>query len=198
MLKSSYTSGHTEAGIDETGRGCLAGPVFAAAVIFPPGFNHPLINDSKKLSLKNRLKLRDTILYEALSWSVEKVNNNAIDEMNILNASFLAMHKAIKKLKIIPELLLIDGNRFKPYYAVRHCCIVKGDQKYISIAAASILAKTTRDDYMSALHKKYPYYGWNKNKGYPTRQHRESISRYGISPYHRKSFNMNEQIKLKL
>lgn len=196
MLKSFYTANLTEAGIDETGRGCLAGPVFAAAVIFPPGYKNPLINDSKKLSNKSRLVLRDVIMKDALDWSVEKVDNLTIDEVNILNASFLAMHMAVKNLKTLPELLLIDGNRFTPYYNVKHHCIVKGDQKYLSIAAASILAKTTRDTYMLELHKKYPNYGWDKNKGYPTRQHRESITRYGVTPYHRKSFNLNEQIKI--
>ena len=197
MLKQYFTEEKIEAGCDEAGRGCLAGPVFAAAVILPKDFKNELLNDSKKLSKKNREILREIIIKNAISWAVAKVDNKKIDEINILNASFLAMHKAIKKLKTKPGLLLIDGNRFKEYKNIPHNCIIKGDGKYMSIAAASILAKTFRDDFMIRLHKKYPVYDWDNNKGYPTKKHREAITKYGITKYHRLSFNLNEQLKLK-
>lgn len=197
MLKQYFTEEKIEAGCDEAGRGCLAGPVFAAAVILPKNFKNELLNDSKKLSKKNREILREIIIKNAISWAVAKVDNKKIDEINILNASFLAMHKAIKKLKTKPGLLLIDGNRFKEYKNIPHNCIIKGDGKYMSIAAASILAKTFRDDFMIRLHKKYPVYDWDNNKGYPTKKHREAITKYGITKYHRLSFNLNEQLKLK-
>lgn len=197
MLKQYFTEEKIEAGCDEAGRGCLAGPVFAAAVILPKDFKNELLDDSKKLSKKNREILREIIVENAVAWSVAKVNNKKIDEINILNASFLAMHKAIKKLKTKPGLLLIDGNRFKEYKNIPHNCIIKGDGKYMSIAAASILAKTFRDDFMIRLHKKYPVYDWDNNKGYPTKKHREAITKYGITKYHRLSFNLNEQLKLK-
>jgi ribonuclease HII len=187
-----------EAGCDEAGRGCLAGPVFAAAVILPPGFSNQMLNDSKKLSEKKRNQLRKIIENEALSWAVASVDNNKIDEINILNASFLAMHLAIDNLPVKPELLLIDGNRFKKYKDIKHVCVVKGDAKYMSIAAASILAKTYRDDYMRKLNDEFPGYFWNKNKGYPTKQHKLSIQNLGLSPYHRKSFNFHIQLKLDL
>ena len=197
MLIQYFTEEKIEAGCDEAGRGCLAGPVFAAAVILPKNFKNELLNDSKKLSKKNREILREIIIKNAISWAVAKVDNKKIDEINILNASFLAMHKAIKKLKTKPGLLLIDGNRFKEYKNIPHNCIIKGDGKYMSIAAASILAKTFRDDFMIRLHKKYPVYDWDNNKGYPTKKHREAITKYGITKYHRLSFNLNEQLKLK-
>ena len=185
-----------EAGCDEAGRGCLAGPVFAAAVIFPKGYKNKYIDDSKKVNPKQRLKLREAIESDALSWSVASVSSGEIDKINILNASFLAMHKAISQLTTKPELLLIDGNRFNPFPGIPHQCIVKGDAKFISIAAASILAKTYRDDYMIRLHREFPSYGWDRNKGYPSRLHRETIIKYGISPYHRKSFNLTGQLKI--
>jgi ribonuclease HII len=196
MLKRTYTSDLKEAGCDEAGRGCLAGPVFAAAVILPRNFENELLNDSKKLSEKQRNTLRVIIENEALAWAVASVNAGEIDNINILNASFLAMHRAIAQLSITPELLLIDGNRFKPYPSIPHQCIVKGDGKLMSIAAASVLAKTHRDEYMITLHESYPQYNWKQNKGYPTKAHRVAIGRYGISPFHRLSFNLNEQTKL--
>ena len=190
VLKSYYKKGVLEAGCDEAGRGCLAGPVFAAAVILPENFTHPLINDSKKISENTRYKLRTEIEKEAICWSVAMVDNKRIDEINILNASFLAMHRAIGQLIKTPGHLLIDGNRFRNYPSIPHQCIVKGDGKYYSIAAASILAKTYRDDYMKKIHYEFSCYGWDKNKGYPTRQHRTAIEKYGISSYHRKSFRL--------
>jgi ribonuclease HII len=196
MLKRAYTSDLKEAGCDEAGRGCLAGPVFAAAVILPRNFENELLNDSKKLSEKQRNTLRVIIENEALAWAVASVNAGEIDNINILNASFLAMHRAIAQLSITPELLLIDGNRFKPYPSIPHQCIVKGDGKLMSIAAASVLAKTHRDEYMITLHESYPQYNWKQNKGYPTKAHRVAIGKYGISPFHRLSFNLNEQTKL--
>jgi ribonuclease HII len=197
-LKSCYRENTLEAGCDEAGRGCIAGPVFAAAVILPPDFNHSLLNDSKVLSEKDRLKLREEIKELAVSWSVEYIDSNAIDELNILRASILAMHKAIDKLRLNPQFLIIDGNRFIKYKSVEHKCIVKGDSKFYSIAAASVLAKTFRDDYMKKIHKEYDKYGWDSNKGYATRQHREAINRFGLTPYHRKSFRiLNNQLKLK-
>jgi ribonuclease HII len=197
-LKSCYRENTLEAGCDEAGRGCIAGPVFAAAVILPSGFNHSLLNDSKVLSEKDRLKLREEIKGLAVSWSVEYIDSNTIDELNILRASILAMHKAIDKLRLNPQFLIIDGNRFIKYKSVEHKCIVKGDSKFYSIAAASVLAKTFRDDYMKKIHEEYNKYGWDNNKGYATRQHREAINRFGLTPYHRKSFRiLNNQLKLK-
>lgn len=196
MLKSSFTDEYIEAGCDEAGRGCLAGPVFAGAVILPKNFTNPLLNDSKKLNEATRYKLREIIEKEALAWAVASYSPSEIDEVNILNASIYSMQRALDKLKVRPELLLIDGNRFKPYNDVPYHCIVKGDGKYLSIAAASILAKTYRDDYMVAAHAKYPQYYWDSNKGYPTMQHKLAIQEHGITSYHRKTFNYNLQLKL--
>ncbi|HIZ04402.1 MAG TPA: ribonuclease HII [Candidatus Phocaeicola gallistercoris] len=179
-----------EAGCDEAGRGCLAGGVYAAAVIFPQDYRNEWLNDSKKLTERRRYELREVIEKEALAWGIGVVSPEEIDEINILNASFLAMHRAINQLAILPEHLLIDGNRFTPYKEVSYTTIVKGDGKYLSIAAASILAKTYRDDYMKEIDKEYPVYHWKKNKGYPTVEHRAAIAQYGVSPYHRKSFNL--------
>lgn len=179
-----------EAGCDEAGRGCLAGAVYAAAVILPKDFRHELLNDSKQLSEKMRYRLRPIIQEHALAWAVGVVSPEEIDKINILNASFLAMHRAVDQLVLRPEHLLIDGNRFKPYPQIPHTTIIKGDGKYLSISAASILAKTYRDDYMDALHKEYPVYEWSKNKGYPTKKHRRAISECGHSPYHRLTFNL--------
>jgi ribonuclease HII len=199
MLIEKFSDGNiVEAGCDEAGRGCLAGPVFAAAVILPEGFSDELLNDSKQLTEKKRDKLRKIIENEAVSWAVASVDNNEIDEINILNASYLAMHRAIDKLTIKPELLLIDGNRFNKYKDVSHVCIVKGDGKYMSIAAASILAKTHRDEYMKRINDEFPGYYWDKNKGYPTKQHKLAIQKLGLTPYHRKSFNFHIQLKLDL
>ncbi|MCD4682679.1 MAG: ribonuclease HII [Bacteroidales bacterium] len=196
MLKLSFNTNLIEAGCDEAGRGCLAGPVFAAAVILPKNFHNDILNDSKKLNEKQRNELRIIIEEQAVSWAVASVSHDKIDEINILNASLLAMHKAIKKLTIQPEFLLIDGNMFKPYKKIPHQCIVKGDGKYAPIAAASVLAKTHRDEYMIKIHRKFPDYFWEKNKGYPTKQHIRAITLNGISPLHRKSFNLNEQLKI--
>lgn len=179
-----------EAGCDEAGRGCLAGGVYAAAVIFPQDYRNEWLNDSKKLTERRRYELREVIEKEALAWGIGVVSPEEIDEINILNASFIAMHRAINQLAILPEHLLIDGNRFTPYKEVSYTTIVKGDGKYLSIAAASILAKTYRDDYMKEIDKEYPGYHWKKNKGYPTVEHRAAIAQYGVSPYHRKSFNL--------
>ena len=179
-----------EAGCDEAGRGCLAGSVYAAAVILPKAFNNELLNDSKQLTEHQRYALREVIEKEALAWAVGVVTPAEIDEINILNASFLAMHRALDGLKLKPQHLLIDGNRFKKYQDVPHTTVVKGDGKYLSIAAASILAKTYRDDYMKALHEEYPYYDWSSNKGYPTKKHRAAIREYGTTPYHRMTFNL--------
>ena len=187
-LKKYLNKGFTEAGCDEAGRGCLAGPVFAAAVILPENFDLPLLDDSKKLSKRIRYELREEIVAIAKSWAVASVDNKTIDKINILNASFLAMHKAIKKLDVEPGFLLIDGNRFKPYKSIPYSCIIKGDGKFSSIAAASILAKTYRDDFMKKIHNKFPEYDWVNNKGYPTVKHRNAISEMGITPYHRKTF----------
>lgn len=185
-----------EAGCDEAGRGCLAGAVYAAAVILPHDFHNELLNDSKQLSEKQRYALREVIEKEAVAWAVGVVTPEEIDKINILNASFLAMHQAIDELKVRPQHLLIDGNRFNKYQDLPHTTIVKGDGKYLSIAAASILAKTYRDDYMKELHEAYPQYDWKGNKGYPTPKHRAAIAQYGITPYHRKTFNLlgNEQL----
>lgn len=204
MLESHYYQDLVEAGCDEAGRGCLAGSVYAAAVILPRNYDNPLLNDSKKLSLKARYTLREQIQRDAISWAVGVVTPEEIDRINILHASFLAMHRAIAQLKIQPEALIIDGNRFDPYYPeantsqsnhspkkpLPHTCIVKGDGKYQAIAAASILAKTYRDDYMDELDREYPVYDWKKNKGYPTPKHRAAIAEHGISPYHRRSYNL--------
>ncbi len=197
MLRSSLHKTKTEAGCDEAGRGCLAGPVFAAAVILPRDYRNPLLNDSKKLSEKKRLKLREEIERDAISFSVASVSPAEIDEVNILNASFLAMHRALDKLLVRPDFLLIDGNRFTPYPDVPHRCIVGGDGKFLSIAAASILAKTYRDDYMREYDVKYPEYGWKQNKGYPTLSHKLAVKQFGLTPLHRKSFQYNLQLKLK-
>lgn len=189
--------GRVEAGCDEAGRGCLAGPVFAAAVILPDGFENDLLNDSKKLTEKQRYALRPIIEERALAYAVGIVDNHEIDKINILNASFLAMHRAIAQLKIRPEHLLIDGNRFKSYPEIKHTCIIKGDGKFLSIAAASILAKTYRDDFMAKIHQEYPQYDWLKNKGYPTLHHRKKVRELGISPYHRLSFaGQGDQLSL--
>jgi ribonuclease HII len=190
MLDSFFDPQKTEAGVDEAGRGCYAGPVFAAAVILPKIFQHPLLNDSKKLSEKHRDLLRPVIEKESIAWAVAMVSNEEIDQINILQASYKAMHLAIDQLKKQPEILLIDGNRFKPYKKMIHHCIVKGDGKYASIAAASILAKTYRDEYMQKLHAEFPVYGWNRNKGYGTADHRNAILEHGLCSYHRKSYNI--------
>lgn len=188
MLERFYLEGAVEAGCDEAGRGCLAGPVFAAAVILPPDFSHPLLNDSKKVSPANREKLREVIIASALDWAVAEVDNEEIDRINILRASFLAMHMALDKLKKKPSLLLIDGNRFIKYKRIAHRCIIGGDGKYASIAAASILAKTFRDEHMDKLHADHPQYGWDRNRGYGTAEHRLAIGQYGLTPWHRRSF----------
>ena len=185
-----------EAGCDEAGRGCLAGPVVAAAVILKKGVDYPELNDSKQLTEKKRMQLRELVLKEAMSYGVGIVTAQEIDEINILNASFLAMHRALDQLKIVPELLLIDGNRFNPYKKLKHVCIVSGDAKYQSIAAASILAKTTRDMMMEQYGEQYPVYNWKKNKGYPTKEHKQAIADYGTTPLHRMTFNMAIQLKL--
>ena len=190
MLKSHYYSGLVEAGCDEAGRGCLAGSVFAAAVILPEDYVNDALNDSKQLSAKQRYALRAEIERDALAWAVGVVTPEEIDEINILNASILAMHRALDQLKVRPEAIIVDGNRFKPYRFIPYTTVVKGDGKYLSIAAASILAKTYRDDYMDRLAEEFPQYGWDGNKGYPTKAHREAIARYGVTPYHRKSFKL--------
>ncbi len=196
MLESCYTPNLIEAGCDEAGRGCLAGPVFAAAVILPKNYKNEHLNDSKKLSERWREELRIIIEKEALSWAVAKVEAPEIDEINILNASYLAMHRALDQLSQTPELLLIDGNRFKAYKNIKHHCIVKGDGKYASIAAASILAKTYRDEYMLSIDKDFPQYLWKKNKGYPTKEHRSAIAKFGQCVHHRMTFNVSEQLKM--
>jgi ribonuclease HII len=190
MLLSYLHKNKIEAGCDEAGRGCLAGAVYAAAVILPKGFKSELLNDSKKLNEKKRYQLRTIIEKEALAWAVGIVDEKEIDKINILNASFLAMHRAVDQLSTVPEHLLIDGNRFNPYPNISADCIIKGDGKYLSIAAASILAKTYRDDYMFQLDEKYPQYGWSKNKGYPTKSHRAAIQKHGHTPFHRLSFKL--------
>lgn len=188
----------TEAGCDEAGRGCLAGSVYAATVILPKDFKNELLNDSKQLTEKQRFALREVIEREALAWAVGVVTAEEIDKINILNASFLAMHRAVDQLKTRPEHLLIDGNRFKAYPGIPHTTVVKGDGKYLSIAAASILAKTYRDDYMNRLHAEFPVYDWDHNKGYPTKKHRAAIAMQGTSPYHRMTFNLLGDTQLKL
>ncbi len=190
MLKNTYYINKVEAGCDEAGRGCLAGSVYAAAVILPPDYKNELLNDSKQLSEKKRYLLRSMIEKDALAWAVGVVTAEEIDKINILNASILAMHRALDALKVRPEAIIIDGNRFKPYQDVPFTTIVKGDGKYLSIAAASILAKTYRDDYMQSIAEEFPQYDWKSNKGYPTKKHRAAIKEFGISPYHRKSFTL--------
>ena len=190
MLKSAYYTDKVEAGCDEAGRGCLAGSVYAAAVILPPDYENELLNDSKQLSERKRYLLRSIIENDAVAWAVGVVTAEEIDKINILNASILAMHRALDALKVQPEAIIVDGNRFKPYNDVPYTTIVKGDGKYLSIAAASILAKTYRDDYMKTIAEEYPQYDWKSNKGYPTNKHRAAIKKYGISPYHRKSFTL--------
>ena len=190
MRKSAYYTDKVEAGCDEAGRGCLAGSVYAAAVILPPNYENELLNDSKQLSERKRYLLRSIIENDAVAWAVGVVTAEEIDKINILNASILAMHRALDALKVQPEAIIVDGNRFKPYNDVPYTTIVKGDGKYLSIAAASILAKTYRDDYMKTIAEEYPQYDWKSNKGYPTNKHRAAIKKYGISPYHRKSFTL--------
>jgi len=196
MLKSYHQKNTIEAGCDEAGRGCLAGPVFAAAVILPAKYKNKILNDSKLLNEKQRDMLRIEIESQALAWAVAQLDNDTIDEINILNASIRAMHYAVDELSLKPQLLLIDGNRFKNYPNIPHVCIVKGDGKYLSIAAASVLAKTHRDDFMKQKHSEFPVYNWAQNKGYGTRDHRDAIIAHGITPYHRRSFRLNEQLKL--
>ena len=190
MLEGHYYEGKIEAGCDEAGRGCLAGSVYAAAVILPDGYQNELLNDSKQLSEKKRYQLREIIERDAVAWAVGIVTPEEIDKINILNASILAMHRALDQLKVRPEAIIVDGNRFKKYQNIPHTTIVKGDGKYLAIAAASILAKTYRDDYMNQLAEEYPQYDWLSNKGYPTKKHREAIKQFGITPYHRKSYNL--------
>lgn len=190
MLNPFFYNHLTEAGLDEAGRGCYAGPVFAAAVILPKDFYHPLLNDSKQLNEKERELLRPIIEKESIEYAVASVDNHTIDKINILQASFKAMHLCVKQLKTIPEFLLIDGNRFKPYKKIPHECIIQGDGKYAAIAAASVLAKTYRDEFMQRLHISYPHYGWDSNKGYGTPIHRSAIEQHGLCRYHRKSFNI--------
>jgi ribonuclease HII len=190
MLKGHYYEGKIEAGCDEAGRGCLAGSVYAAAVILPDDYQNEMLNDSKQLTEKKRYQLREIIERDAVAWAVGIVTPEEIDKINILNASILAMHRALDQLKVRPEAIIVDGNRFKKYKDLPHTTIVKGDGKYLAIAAASILAKTYRDDYMNGLAKEYPQYDWLSNKGYPTKKHREAIKQFGITPYHRKSYNL--------
>ena len=197
MLKLKYKECIWEAGCDEAGRGCLAGPVFAAAVILPDNFHNELLNDSKQLTEKQRDYLRPIIEQQALAWAVASMDNQEIDQINILNASIAAMHKALDGLSLLPQHIIIDGNRFKAYKNIPHLCIVKGDAKYMSIAAASVLAKTHRDEYMETLDKLFPVYNWKQNKGNPTQEHRDKIKQYGITDFHRKSFNLADaQLKL--
>jgi ribonuclease HII len=196
MALLSHYSDMIEAGCDEAGRGCLAGPVVAAAVILKKDCDYPELNDSKQLTEKKRMQLREMIMNEALTYGIGVVTAQEIDEINILNASFLAMHRALDQLTIAPELLLIDGNRFNPYKKIKHVCVVGGDAKYQAIAAASILAKTTRDMMMVQYDKQYPVYNWKKNKGYPTPEHKQAIADYGTTPLHRMTFNMAIQLKL--
>lgn len=189
MLQAFFTKNCVEAGCDEAGRGCLAGPVYAAAVILPPDYHNDELNDSKQLSDKKRKLLREQIQRDAISWAVGIVDNHEIDKINILNASFLAMHRALEKLSVSPEHIIIDGNRFKPYKKIPFDCVVKGDGKFLSIAAASILAKTYRDDYMDELHEQFPFYDWKSNKGYPTLRHKLAIQKHGLTDFHRVTFN---------
>lgn len=199
MLLNSHYKRKIECGTDEAGRGCLAGPVTAAAVILPRRFKNTILNDSKILNVSQRLILKDIIEKKAICFSVTHLDNNKVDEINILNASILAMHHCIDKMKTRPEHILVDGNRFKPYPHIPHLCVIKGDGKYLNIAAASILAKTYRDAFMEEIHEEFPMYNWKKNKGYPTAEHREAIKKYGITKYHRKTFRLlPEQLKLSL
>ena len=197
-LESHYYDGLVEAGCDEAGRGCLAGSVYAAAVILPPDYRNDALNDSKQLSAKSRNRLREEIERDAVAWAVGIVTPEEIDRINILNASILAMHRALDALKVRPEAVIVDGNRFKPYAGLPYSTIVKGDGKYLAIAAASILAKTYRDDYMDKLAEQYPQYDWQSNKGYPTKKHRNAIKIFGITPFHRRTFNLlgNTQLTL--
>lgn len=190
MLKNYYEQGRVEAGCDEAGRGCLAGSVYAAAVILPPDYHNERLNDSKKLTARQRYAMRQDIERDAVAWAVGVVTPQEIDQINILNASILAMHRALDQLQVRPEAIIVDGNRFKPYRDLPHTTIVKGDGKYLSIAAASILAKTYRDDDMVRLAQEYPDYDWQHNMGYPTRKHREAIRQHGVTPYHRRTFNL--------
>lgn len=197
MLTLKYYPDKIEAGCDEAGRGCLAGPVFAAAVILPDNFSNEMLNDSKQLSERKRDELRVIIEQEAIAWAVASIDNEEIDKINILNASIEGMQRALDQLAVRPEHVLVDGNRFKPYHEIEYHCIVKGDGKYMAIAAASILAKTHRDEYMRQLHERYPAYDWAGNKGYPTRKHREAIATHGVTPFHRMSFTLlDTQLKL--
>jgi ribonuclease HII len=196
MLLRGYTDDLIEAGCDEAGRGCLAGPVFAAAVILPKEYSHEWLNDSKQITARRRTLLRTDIEAKALAWGVARCEPEEIDAINILNASIEAMHRALKRLKLQPQLILVDGNRFHPYRDLPYQCIVQGDGIFSSIAAASILAKTHRDEYMEKLDREYPAYQWKKNKGYPSREHRDAIIAHGITPHHRKSFRLNEQTRL--
>lgn len=198
MLKRFFQKGLVEAGCDEAGRGCLAGPVFAASVILPPTFRHPLLNDSKQVAEEDRNKLRPIIEKKAIAWAVSMIDHTEIDRINIIKASFKAMHLAIDQLQVRPDLLLIDGHIFSPYFGIVHQCVVQGDAIYASIAAASILAKTHRDEYMLKLHGEYPHYGWNENKGYATPYHRQQITDHGLSPYHRKTFGICKEDGLNL
>lgn len=190
MLLNNLKKGVIEAGCDEAGRGCLAGPVFAAAVILPEDFSSELLNDSKKLTEKQRYELRPIIEKEAIAWAIGMYDHSEIDKVNILNASIFSMHRALDQLSVIPAHIIVDGNRFKPYKNILYTTIIKGDAKYLSIAAASVLAKTYRDDFMLMLHEKHSEYGWNQNKGYPTSFHRDALLKFGISPFHRKSFKL--------
>lgn len=197
MLKRSFSKSSYECGTDEAGRGCLAGPVTAAAVILPKTFKNKLIDDSKKLNESRRVTLRHVIEQKALCFSIQHIYMEEIDKINILNASILAMHKCIENLQPIPEFIIVDGNRFKDYGKIPHECIIKGDGKYLSIAAASILAKTYRDEFMTRIHEEFPMYNWKQNKGYPTEEHREAIQKYGVTKYHRQSFKLlPEQLEL--
>lgn len=197
-LESHYYDGLVEAGCDEAGRGCLAGSVYAAAVILPPDYRNDALNDSKQLSAKSRNRLREEIERDAVAWAVGIVTPEEIDRINILNASILAMHRALDALKVRPEAVIVDGNRFKPYAGLPYSTIVKGDGKYLAIAAASILAKTYRDDYMDKLAEQYPQYDWQSNKGYPTKKHRNAIKTFGITPFHRRTFNLLDNTQLTL
>lgn len=197
MLLTNYSGREFEAGTDEAGRGCLAGPVVAAAVILPPDFTHEFLNDSKQLSEKKRRELRPVIESEAMAYAVSFVQPEEIDAINILQASIAAMHRSIYQLKKQPDFIIVDGNKFNPYPGIEHATVIKGDSKYMSIAAASVLAKTYRDEYMEQIHQEYPNYAWEKNKGYPTRSHREAIKKFGATKYHRKSFRLlPEQLSL--
>lgn len=198
VLKSHYYPNLIEVGCDEAGRGCLAGSVFAAAVILPSDYDNHVLNDSKQLTRKKRNELREVIMQAAVAWAVGEVSPQEIDEINILRASFLAMHRALDQLKVRPQAIIVDGNRFTPYHDIPYTTIVKGDAKYQSIAAASILAKTFRDDYMDRLAEEYPQYHWESNMGYPTREHRAAIQRYGVTPYHRRSYNLLGNTELSL